>query len=102
MSIKSIHDAIVQALADDEKAKPADLPTDPSTIILRQFLAGAPPVETFGPGVSVMSTDDIIQELSNMADLSQLQVNLALTSLGYRLGRNTAGSFGWLIRMPVR
>lgn len=45
-----------------------------------------------------MSTDEIISALSDMADLSQADVNRALVVIGYKPGRNNAGSFGWLMK----
>lgn len=79
-----------------EKAK--EQPIDANAVIIGGFLEGFSPADRFGPGVTVMSTNDIISSLSDMADISQSDVNQALVSIGYKLGRNSAGSFGWLMK----
>ena len=71
---------------------------DANAIIVRSFLQGKAPTESFGPGVKIMTTDEIISALSEMADLSQDDVNRVLAFLGYRPGRNNAGSFGWMMK----
>lgn len=73
-------------------------PVDANALILGRFLEGFVPVDRFGPGVTVMSTDDIISALTDMADITQADVNRVLAILGYKPGRNTAGSFGWLMK----
>lgn len=73
-------------------------PVDANALILGRYLEGYVPVDEFGPGVTVMATDDIIAALSDMADISQGEVNRVLAVLGYVPGRNTAGSFGWLMK----
>lgn len=73
-------------------------PVDANAVILGNFLRGYVAVEEFGPGVTVMTTDDIISELADMADLTQSEVNRVLATIGFKPGRNTAGSFGWLMK----
>lgn len=73
-------------------------PVDANAVILGHFLEGCTPVDSFGPGVTIMTTDDIISALGDMADISQGDVNRVLAELGYVPGRNTAGSFGWLMK----
>lgn len=76
-------------------------PVDANAVILGRFLEGYVPVDRFGPGVTVMSTDDIISalaDMADMADISQADVNRVLAIIGYKPGRNTAGSFGWLLK----
>lgn len=46
----------------------------------------------------IITTDDIIAALGPMADISRASVSNALISLGFRPGRNTAGSFGWMMK----
>lgn len=96
MSIKERIDAYRKGKENIDNAKEA--PVDPNGIILGRFLEGYVPVDQFGPGVTVMSTDDIITALSDMADISQADVNRVLTVLGYKPGHNSAGSFGWLMK----
>lgn len=45
-----------------------------------------------------MATDEIISELTSMADLEPAEVNRCLASMGYLPGRNDAGVFGWLLK----
>lgn len=78
--------------------KDKENPVDANAIILGRFLEGFVPVDSFGHGVTVMSTDDIISALTDMADITQADVNRVLAILGYKPGRNTAGSFGWLMK----
>lgn len=61
-------------------------------------MQNAAPADSFGSGVQIVTTDDIIAELAPMADVSPEEVNTVLMGLGYRPGRNTSGSFGWMMR----
>ena len=96
MSMKERLDALRKGKENIEKAK--ENPVDANAVILGSFLEGFVPVDRFGPGVTVMSTDDIISSLTDMADISQADVNQVLATIGFRPGRNTAGSFGWLMK----
>ena len=96
MSLKNRMDAILKAIDEDNEAK--EKPVDAKAIILGRFLEGCEPVETFSPGVTIMTTDEIISSLSDMADLEQADVNRVLAELGYKPGRNSVGSFGWMIK----
>lgn len=96
MSMKDRLDALRTGLEGIEKNK--ENPVDANAVILGRFLEGCVPVDQFGPGVTVMSTDDIISALSDMADISQADVNRVLAVLGFKPGRNTAGTFGWLMK----
>lgn len=71
---------------------------DIDTIILEEYLKRYTPVDKYTPGVIILSTSDIISDLSDMTDLSPVQVNRVLSSLGYTPGRNHSGSFGWMVR----
>lgn len=71
---------------------------DANAIIIGNFLLGYVPAEEYGPGVEVMTTDDIITAPGDMADLTQEDVNRVLATIGYRPGRNAAGIFGWLMK----
>ena len=79
--------------------KPKEL--SPAAIIISSFLEDYRPVSEFGAGVVIMTTDEIINHLNEMADLSQDDVNRCLASLGYRPGRNNSGSFGWMV-LPIK
>ena len=96
MSLKNRKNAIRKAITEDNEAK--EQPIDANAVILARFLEGCYPVESFGPGVTVMTTDDIISSLSDMADIGQDDVNRVLAKLGYKPGRNSVGSFGWMIK----
>lgn len=96
MSMKERLDALRKGVEGIKKDK--EDPVDANAVILGRFLEGYVPVEQFGPGVAIMSTDDIISSLSNMADISQTDVNRVLAVLGYKPGRNNAGSFGWMMK----
>lgn len=96
MSIKERMDAFRKGKKNIDDAK--QNPVDANAIIIGSFLQGFVPVDTFGPGVTVISTDDIISALADMADISQDDVNRSLATIGYRPGRNDAGSFGWLMK----
>ena len=96
MSMKDRLDALRKGVEGTKKEK--EEPIDANAVILGQYLEGYIPVDKYGPGVTVMSTDDIIAELSDMADMTQSDVNRVLAGLGYKPGRNPAGSFGWLMK----
>lgn len=96
MSMKDRLDALRKGVEGIKKDK--ENPVDANAVILGRFLEGYVPVDQFGPGVTVMSTDDIITALSDMADISQADVNRVLAVLGYKPGRNSVGSFGWLMK----
>lgn len=69
-----------------------------NTIILDEYIKRYAPADTFGPGVVIITTADIINELADMADLDPDEVNTVLIREGYRPGRNNSGSFGWMMR----
>lgn len=69
-----------------------------NTIIVEEYIKRYAPVDTFGPGVVIITTADIINELADMADLDPDEVNAVLIREGYRPGRNNSGSFGWMMR----
>lgn len=96
MSMKERIDAFRKGEANIEKAK--EQPIDANGIILGKFLEGYIPVDEYGPGVVIMTTDDIISALDNMADIGQADVNLALATIGFKPGRNSSGSFGWMMK----
>ena len=96
MSFKERLDAARKGMENIKKAKTE--PVDPNGIIIGRYLEGYIAVDEFGPGVIVMTTDDIISALSDMADVSQSDVNRVLATIGYKPGRNSVGSFGWLMK----
>lgn len=96
MSRKERLDALRKGLKNINQAK--EEPVDANAIIIGTFLQGHVPVDDFGPGVVIMTTDDIISALADMADISQADVNRVLATIGYKPGRNTAGSFGWMMK----
>ncbi len=69
-----------------------------NTIIVEEYIKRYAPADTFGPGVVIITTADIINELADMADLDPDAVNHVLIREGYRPGRNNSGSFGWMMR----
>lgn len=71
---------------------------DYNAIIIEEYLVRYSPAETFGSGVFIQTTADIINDLSDMADLTHDEVNAVLIREGYRPGRNNSGSFGWMMR----
>lgn len=99
MSMKERLDALRKGVEGIRKDK--EEPVDANAVILGCFLEGYVPVDRFGPGVTVMTTDDIISALADMADISQADVNRVLAVLGYKPGRNSAGSFGWLMKKII-
>lgn len=96
MSMKDRLDALRKETEGIKKNE--ENPVYANAVILGRFLEGYVPVDQFGPGVTLMSTDDIITALSDMADLEQAAVNQVLATIGYKPGRNEAGSFGWLMK----
>lgn len=96
MTLKDRMAAVRRAITEDTEQN--EQPIDANAVILGRFLEGCSPVDSFGPGVTIMTTDDIISALGDMADISQDDVNRVLSSLGYKPGRNTVGSFGWMIK----
>lgn len=96
MSINDRINALRKGKKNIDEAK--EQPVDANAVILGNFLRGYVAVEEFGPGVTVMTTDDIISALADMADLTQGDVNRVLATIGFKPGRNTAGSFGWLMK----
>lgn len=82
-----------------EVGKDEDSPKqNTNTIIVEEYIKRYAPADTFGPGVVIITTADIINELADMADLDPDEVNTVLIREGYRPGRNNSGSFGWLMR----
>lgn len=82
-----------------EVGKDEDSPKqNTNTIIVEEYIKRYAPADTFGPGVVIITTADIINELADMADLDPHEVNAVLIREGYRPGRNNSGSFGWLMR----
>lgn len=96
MSRKERLDALRKGLENINKSK--EEPVDANAVILGCYLEGFTAVDEFGPGVTIMSTDDIISALTDMADISQADVNRVLATIGFKPGRNSAGSFGWLMK----
>ena len=96
MSINDRINALRKGKKHIDEAK--EQPVDANAVILGNFLRGYVAVEEFGPGVTVMTTDDIISALADMADLTQSEVNRVLATIGFKPGRNTAGSFGCLMK----
>lgn len=96
MSIKQRMEALRKGKENIDRAK--EKPVDANVVIISTYLRGFIPVDTYGPGVTIMTTDDIISELSDMADITQADVNQVLATIGFKPGRNTAGSFGWLMK----
>lgn len=70
---------------------------NPASEILNSYLDGFTPAQSFGEGVYVLSTDEIISDLDVMAELDKETVNAALVSRGFVCGRNSHGTFGWLV-----
>ena len=82
-----------------EVSKDEDSPKqNTNTIIVEEYIKRYAPADTFGPGVVIITTADIINELADMADLDPDEVNAVLIREGYRPGRNNSGSFGWMMR----
>lgn len=75
-----------------------EVKVSPNMQILGEYLTGfsAPPI--FEKGVLVRPTADIIADLQEMAELTHEEVNAAMLFYGFRPGRNSSGSFGWLMR----
>lgn len=73
--------------------------TSTNTIIVEEYIRGYAPADSYGPGVIIHTTGDIINELADMADLDPDEVNAVLIREGYHPGRNNSGSFGWLMRL---
>ncbi len=96
MNLKERTIAIKRAISEEYDG--AEEPVNANTIILSYYLQAFEPVATFGPGVVVMATDEIISELTSMADLEPAEVNRCLASMGYLPGRNDAGVFGGLLK----
>lgn len=91
MSRKEQLDAVRKGVQNINRAK--EEPVDANAVIIGNFLQGYIAVDEYGPGVTVMTTDEIISALSDMA-----AVNQVLATIGYKPGRNEAGSFGWLMK----
>lgn len=73
-------------------------PMDANFILITNYLRGYMPTAEYGPGVTVVTTDEIIAALADMAELEQSDVNNILVACGYSPGRNDTGSFGWLMK----
>lgn len=98
MSMKERLDALRKG--KDNIAKAKNEPVDANAVILGHYLRSYVPAGEFGPDVVIMTTDEIISALAEMADLEQAEVNRELAAIGYTPGRNDAGSFGWMMK-PV-
>lgn len=73
-------------------------PMDANFILITNFLRGYVPTAEYGPGVTVVTTDEIIAALADMAELEQNDVNNILVACGYSPGYTDTGSFGWLMK----
>ena len=51
---------------------------DCNTIIVEEYIRGYAPADSYGPGVIIHTTGDIINELADMADLDPDEVNAVL------------------------
>lgn len=71
---------------------------DANFILITNYLRGYVPTAEYGPGVTVVTTDDIIAALADMAELEQNDVNNILVACGYSPGYTDTGSFGWLMK----
>lgn len=92
------NDAIRSAagnMTPDSDEKPM---VDCNAIIIEEYLVRYSPAETFGAGVVIQTTADIINSLADMDDLTHDEVNAVLIRQGYHQGRNGSGSFGWMMR----
>ena len=69
MSRKEQLDAVRKGVQNINRAK--EEPVDANAVIIGNFLQGYIAVDEYGPGVTVMTTDEIISALSDMADLEQ-------------------------------
>lgn len=74
---------------------------DTNTIIIEEYIQQYAPADAYGSGVIIQTTADIINDLADMADLEPDEVNAVLIRQGYRPGRNSSGSFGWMMRHRV-
>lgn len=97
MSIKERIDALRKGKKGIEEAR-ENGGVDANAVILGRYLQGCVPADEFGPDVEIKTTDDIIADLADMADLTQTDVNRVLATLGYTPGRNTSGAFGWMLK----
>lgn len=73
--------------------------SDANRIIIEAYLSAYEPHNGISPGLVVLTTDDIIEALGSMADISQADVNHAMVALGFEPGYNSAGTFGWLMKL---
>ena len=71
---------------------------DTNIIIIEEYIQRYTPADSYGGGVIIRTTADIINDLADMADITPDEVNAVLVREGYRPGRNNSGSFGWLMR----
>lgn len=76
-----------------------DMLSDANRIIIEAYLSAYEPHNGISSGLVVLTTDDIIEALGSMADISQADVNNAMASLGFRPGHDRAGTFGWLMKL---
>lgn len=72
--------------------------SNPAEVILSHYLLDFKPVASYEQGVHVVTTNDIIADLSDMMDMEPNDVANFMVSAGYRPGRNDTGSFGWMMR----
>lgn len=90
-------DAIREAAGNMTPDSDENPTMDCNAIIVEEYIQQYAPADTFGAGVIIQTTADIINELADMADLDHDEVNAVLIREGYRPGRNNSGSFGWLM-----
>lgn len=97
MDYKKIDD-FMRATAGKNIPDSGKVEVSPNMQILGEYLAGFSAPPTFEKGVLVRPTADIIADLQEMAELTHDEVNAAMLLYGFRPGRNSSGSFGWLMR----
>ena len=74
-------------------------PRDPLLAVLCQWLEDyTPATDISEQGATVLTSDDIIEQLGEIVELNPNLVAAVLVNEGCRLGRSHSGAPGWLMK----
>lgn len=70
-------------------------------IVLEGYLRGWAPAQSYTPGTTLKTSQDIVNDLEDMTELTAATVSSVMTQLGFRTHFCAGGPHGWMMtRMP--
>ncbi len=81
------------------KKTPQDEPAPGYCAILEGYLRGWAPVDTYGPGVILKTSQEIAGDLEDMVDINTFTVASIMSQLGFRAHYSIdGGPHGWMMQ----